>query len=154
STALARPICSPGGSSRKVYSRANLPEAQFNSTRRSTKGSLIGRDDEIRTTARPSDRRSIRKFNPLSAGLYSSPAWRKASGGARLAASEADSSGERDVISTSACRGWPSADWTVSRPRPAASAYRGRNNPPETAKATATPRAAGVGTSRGWLILI
>src|SRR5690606_5457969 len=54
STALARPICSPGGSSRKVYSRANLPEAQFNSTRRSTKGSLIGRDDEIRTTARPS----------------------------------------------------------------------------------------------------
>src|SRR5690606_14657718 len=65
STALARPSCSPGGSSRKVYSRANLPEAQFNSTRRSTKGSLIGRDDEIRTTARPSDRRSIRKFNPL-----------------------------------------------------------------------------------------
>src|SRR5690606_41583042 len=97
--AFARPICMPGGSSRKVYSRANLPEAQFSSTRRSTNGSLIGRVEEILTTARPSDRRSMRKLRPVRAGLYSRPAWRKASGGARFAESEADSSGGRDVRS-------------------------------------------------------
>jgi hypothetical protein len=58
---------------------------------------LIGRFDEIRTTARPSARRSIRKSSALSAGLNSRPAWRNASAEARRADSEADSSGESDL---------------------------------------------------------
>src|SRR5690606_9388465 len=80
---VSRPIRSSGGSSRNVYSRTNLPDDQFNSTSRSTNGSLIGCDEVIRTTAVPLARRSTAKRRLLSAGLYSRPAWRKASTGAR-----------------------------------------------------------------------
>src|SRR5690606_41385233 len=102
-----------------VYPRRNVPDARLDAVSRSTKGALMARDDEIRATARPAERRSIRKFRPVRAGLYSRPACRKASGVASFADSEEDSSGAREVISTSACSGWPSADWTVRRPSPA-----------------------------------
>ena len=36
-------FCWVGGSSRKVYSRLNVPDAQLSSTTRSTNGSLMGR---------------------------------------------------------------------------------------------------------------
>ncbi|MCZ7562249.1 MAG: hypothetical protein M5U30_21310 [Burkholderiaceae bacterium] len=115
-TVSRAPIRSSGGSSRKVYSRTNLPDAQFSSTIRSTKGSLIGCAEVIRTTAERSGRRSIENFNAVSAGLNSSPACRKASGAASRALSEPSSSSPSEVTSTSARNGWPSADWTVRRP--------------------------------------
>src|SRR5690606_25513614 len=138
---VSRPIRSSGGSSRNVYSRTNLPDDQFNSTSRSTNGSLIGCDEVIRTTAVPLARRSTAKRRLLSAGLYSRPAWRKASTGARRALREPASSRPSAVTSTSARKGCPSADWTVSLPSPAASADVG--TPPASAAATASASRVG-----------
>ena len=93
-----------GGSSRKVYSRTNLPLAQFSSSSRSTKGSLIGWMEVIRTKVR-APRGSIAKRRFDRVGLNSSPACLKASGWARRADSDCASSRLREVTSTSARSG-------------------------------------------------
>ena len=74
---------------------------------------------------------------PASASLYCRPTRLKASGEAIRALSDSASSGLTEVTSTSARSGCPNADWTVRRPRPAASADV--TPPPDRiARATAT----------------
>ena len=108
-SALARASRICGGSSSTVYSRTSLPVAQFSSSRRSTKGSLIGWFELILMKVRPALGSTVKR-SPPSAGLYSSPACRKASAGANRADKDCDSSAVSEVTSTSPRNGWPSAD--------------------------------------------
>jgi hypothetical protein len=71
---------------------------------------LTGCSDETRTTKLLSLLRSSVKRNADSAGLNSRLAWRNADCDASRTASEAASSRPTEVTSTSARKGWPSAD--------------------------------------------
>jgi hypothetical protein len=85
----------------------------------STKGSFSGWLELTRMNWRP-PRCSTLKRSDSRAGLNSMLAVRNASGVASLAARPAASSGDTEVSSISARSGWPSAESTVSLPRPAA----------------------------------
>jgi hypothetical protein len=79
-------------------------------------GSLTGRELVNCKYERPSGRWRRETSTPDSAGLYSRPAARNASGEATLAFRLASSSGVISAMSTSARSGSPSADCTVTRP--------------------------------------
>lgn len=85
----------------------------------STNGSFSGCEELTRMNWRP-PRCSTLKRSDRSAGLNSMFAALNASGDASFAVRPAASSPDTAVSSISARSGWPSADSTVSLPRPAA----------------------------------